>query len=465
MKKLKINKIISGIIILVLVLIGLYYLYHSLTPCLLSTPKQDFIWINIHGKVLPHEDVMNLYIQDKESYKVKRPSKIGVYLYDPLKRGIPEGEKLGGSEIKWINDTLGEYNIPLKMVYPLSVIVKIYGNYANYSFINFKLNEIEKESDVYWGLTDISVEKKRATEDFEKETKIAEIDLSNAQGFFYNAGIPPSESEYTEITEYLQRADSYMRERRVDNETMALMDVLYTHFYAERAYYSTNLYKLKNCIRNINETLKRYNDSLCYLPSYDSIKKFEIVKDKYTDYTENSITRERAEDYDLQKRDKLIEKINQIYKFNHEYGYAPYELISECKDAFENLNETFAFQSPYCQKRKDVIFLFKWSSLILPIVIVFLLSIFLEAHLKITEKIDKELSKVEETWGKLEPLPKALLYAGFISLLVLTVLFLLLMALFSRYIDQVTIFSLTGLFTVAIFKYLVDHKKEQYQKK
>ena len=266
----------SILVILLIFILGLIVILLSYSclfyPSLEKTENEEYFWVTISGKVSPDNNISKLLEKDTETYLKNRPNFVWVfndyYSLDQLCRS----ERISMSEIQWIN-TIGQYHISFQLPINMNIVVTTECAGCNKKKIYVEKNNTSIQLDLLWGI-DNCAEEFEIFEDPLKQIEHLERILVGAENTLQYADIDLTKKEQIRKEDISQANDFLQLARNEKNETQKLIFALQSQWFYQRAKYRISFEQLEKCFLDFNKTLSKFNNSLCYIPNYESYEKY-----------------------------------------------------------------------------------------------------------------------------------------------------------------------------------------------
>lgn len=330
----------------VLILLGIigYVSTIKLTP-----PTNQYKSYVISGKVLPSEKIAG----DQPSY---------VYAYYPyynsnyLCRSSEREIKL--SEIKWIDNTTGNFEIYFSIPLGLNEVI-LTNNCASCEHTTIDLTNIPSAINLKWG-------GEKCEEKFEVSNQnllpSARNILSGVSSGLENNRFNASEKQ--DIQEYIKTGWEMIAQS--DPKVESNESILYAHYsewFALAAKGKLKLLNLKYCLQEQNALMERYADDPCYVPDHSTYEYYNEANSTYASM--RTYTFRERDPFDTRDIDIMKRELTYLDGLNTRLS----ELNGKCEGSLRVINETFELQKPYCEARGII---FKATYVIWAIVLVYI---------------------------------------------------------------------------------------------
>lgn len=358
-----------AIFILIILFIGICFLYSSIKPSLLKSEYLQPIWVTVYG------NITSLKGSDRSSYvEIYSPYQFSEYLY--------RAEQLAITKINWINDTNnGYYSVSFELPIPMEVYITSDSLGCNHKLVSFTNVNI-KEVDL---IDENKCSDSIAISDNKDDIiRYSDILLSSLKSEISNKKYNDTENQ--EISGYIYNGYQSITDSKVSRDiNESLLYAYESEWFVWKTKYTVEVFDLKYCVLKIKNLLDTYNNSLCYVPDYSSNKSFSNANSTYF-----SIVSGHSRNYPPQSIEEIKKEINEFYNDRQSLS----EIFWDCQESYSMINKTFEFQKTYCDEKKDILSIFKISWLILAAMLSFLVGIFLGLRYK------KNIDSTSKSFGK-----------------------------------------------------------------
>lgn len=335
--------VLSIVVISALALVLTYFSYTKIRPLIIETNYPEPIWATIHGTISVPEDEI-----DKEF----KPSSVFIKLptYNP--RFICRGHTVDLANITWINKTSGLYSLTFNLPIPMDVYVTTDCTGCNNELVSINHGD-NKRIDLRW-------DSRKCMESIEFNDNPLDITQS-ADRFLDGISVALDNRDFSSderemAKDSIQRGREFIASsKRETNFTTSLLYAYYSQWYAWNAQLRIDAFDLKHCASDIQEILNNRNNSLCYVPDYDSYQDFKNANS--TDITRYFY--EHAENFE--DLESINVAINVLYNDRSNVN----QKVADCNQAKLAMERTFEFQEQFCKIKESGVMFFKYFPLIL----------------------------------------------------------------------------------------------------
>ena len=317
--------IIVGLIILVLILLGNYFLINSISP-----PHNEVSKYSIHGRVLLTDNVLG------------QPKFVMIYYpYYSNDLLCSNGVEIDITSINWTSNKEGEYTIFFAVPSSLkNIVVSLECPTCAMKSVN--LDEIPDSVDLTWDGT------------YCNEIKVASGTASQiaTEAQRISAAITSEMNDINKIQQKIVMPD-------IDETSYSIIDygnppfedslknAYYANWFAWNARYKLSYFKLGNCLDNINSILISHNNNSCYIPDYETYQQFLSINITHSTYRDpEDFTQIKSIDDFTIIQGEINNVAQKWNNFNQE--------MWRCEEVYRTINNSFVMQDSYCKTNKWV---------------------------------------------------------------------------------------------------------------